>query len=173
MTLDQPLLRDARQARDRLLERQDEAERAQVAYQHAVRRLHAAGGSLREIAEALGQSYQRIHQIVDVGAGKGAVRPSRLAGPCSFCGAGGDDAAALIAGPRVFVCDRCVDLAAEVAAEAVARDHLVPVVAERVRCSFCGKRRRDADGMAARGDGGARICSACLALCAEVLAERR
>src|SRR6266487_3556709 len=87
MGLDVQLLREARQARDRLVGLQHDAEQAQVAYQHAIRRLHASGGSMREIADALGLSYQRVHQIVDVSTGKGAIRPSAIASlSCSFCG---------------------------------------------------------------------------------------
>jgi hypothetical protein len=36
-----------------------------VDYHHAIKKLHAAGGSLREIAEALELSHQRVHQIVE------------------------------------------------------------------------------------------------------------
>jgi hypothetical protein len=63
--LEPTLLAEARTSRDRLLERQHELERARADYNDAVRRLHAAGGSLREIAENLGLSHQRVHQIVD------------------------------------------------------------------------------------------------------------
>jgi len=45
------------------------ADRARIDLHHAIRRLHAAGGSLREIAEALGLSHQRVHQIVDTEEG--------------------------------------------------------------------------------------------------------
>jgi ATP-dependent protease Clp ATPase subunit len=38
------------------------------------------------------------------------------------------------------------------------------------RCSFCGKRRHEAGGMASAGD--ARICAECLRLCHEITAER-
>ena len=65
MTLDEAILREATELRDRLLELQHEADRTRVDYQHVIRRLHAAGGSLREIAEALGLSHQRVHQIVE------------------------------------------------------------------------------------------------------------
>ncbi|MCB0882268.1 MAG: hypothetical protein KDC33_08655, partial [Thermoleophilia bacterium] len=67
MTLNKESLDAAVCARDALLEREHEAERARVDYQHSIRRLHADGGSLREIAEALGISHQRVHQIVDPG----------------------------------------------------------------------------------------------------------
>jgi hypothetical protein len=65
MTIDEAALAEARKAQDRLLELQRDAERARVDYHHEIRRLHAAGGSLREIADALGLSHQRVHQIVD------------------------------------------------------------------------------------------------------------
>jgi len=48
-----------------MLEAQHELERARADYGHALRRLHAEGGSLREIAESLGLSHQRVHQIVE------------------------------------------------------------------------------------------------------------
>src|SRR3954462_4808162 len=65
MTIDDKLLAEARAAQERLLELQRDAERATADYHHEIRRLHAAGGSLREIAESLGLSHQRVHQIVD------------------------------------------------------------------------------------------------------------
>ncbi|MFN2471925.1 MAG: Clp protease N-terminal domain-containing protein [Gaiellaceae bacterium] len=67
MTLDEQLLGEAKQVRDRLLDLQHDVDRARVDYQHVIRRLHAAGGSLREIAEELGLSHQRVHQIVEEG----------------------------------------------------------------------------------------------------------
>jgi len=65
--LDPALLTQARTTRDRFLELQHGLETARADYNHAVRRLHAAGGSLREIAEDLGLSHQRVHQIVEGG----------------------------------------------------------------------------------------------------------
>jgi hypothetical protein len=64
MALEETLLREAGEARDRMLERQRELEHARADYHHAIRRLNAEGGSTREIAEALGLSHQRVHQIV-------------------------------------------------------------------------------------------------------------
>jgi hypothetical protein len=74
MTLDQQILREAHQIRDRLLELRHESERAQTDLHHSIRRLHVSGGSLREIADSLGLSHQRVHQIVD---GERAERPRR------------------------------------------------------------------------------------------------
>ena len=65
MTLDKEILNEARELRSRLVELQHDSARAQLDYHHAVRRLHAAGGSMREIAEALDVSHQRVHQIVE------------------------------------------------------------------------------------------------------------
>jgi DNA-binding CsgD family transcriptional regulator len=78
MTLDKDTLTKAEEARDRLLELQHSAEVARVDYHHTIRRLHAAGGSLREIADALGLSHQRVHQIVepvDGSSGRGRGGP--------------------------------------------------------------------------------------------------
>jgi ClpX C4-type zinc finger len=90
---------------------QHAAYRAKVGYHQAIRRLHAAGGSLREIAEALRMSHQRVHQIIDEAEPTRRREPPRLSGPvgpCSFCGHPHDVCAKLIAGPGVFICDRCV-----------------------------------------------------------------
>jgi hypothetical protein len=65
MTLDDAILNEARELRSRLLELQHDADRAKLDYHHAIRRLHAAGGSMREIAEELDLSHQRVHQVVD------------------------------------------------------------------------------------------------------------
>lgn len=65
MPLDDSLLEKARDVRSRVLELQHDADRARLEYHHAIRRLHAAGGSMREIAEALDLSHQRVHQIVE------------------------------------------------------------------------------------------------------------
>ena len=57
--------------------RQDEVEDARRDYYRAVERLHEAGMPLREIAEALGLSHQRVHQMV--GEAQGPSRTRRLA----------------------------------------------------------------------------------------------
>ncbi len=58
-------LRDALASRDRLMEAEDRAEELRIAYHQSIRRLHAAAASMREIADALGLSHQRVHQIVN------------------------------------------------------------------------------------------------------------
>ena len=191
VTLDPEVLREAREARDRALELQHEADLAQVGYQHAIRRMNAAGGSLREIAEALGISYQRIHQIVDVGSGKGALKESSADLACSFCGAAQRQVRKLIAGPGVYICERCIDLAHDVIDEGEERSNrwtrLVPESESEARCNFCGKAQREVAGMVlapdrqaagkfgrsrrARRFPGVRECSDCLALCDQIVVD--
>jgi hypothetical protein len=193
MGLDRELVREAERAREQLAVSQHAAERARADYHHAIRRLHAAGGSLREIAEALRMSHQRVHQIVDAAAEPTRRRWRRRAqllpgppGPCSFCGRSYQECANLIAGPGVFICDRCVALAtglsagAAVEARAAGPMRLEPLGSE-VRCSFCGKQARQvrrlvASGLAATpggkfGQERTRICDECLDLCGEILDE--
>jgi hypothetical protein len=197
-------LREAHRSRKRLLELQQQAEQAQVTYQHAIRRLHTAGGSMREIADALGLSYQRVHQIVDVSTGKGAVkrrvtRPRGAGEPspsadmsCAFCGSDGTAVYKLIAGPGVFICDRCINLGRDVDADSKRRANdltvLVPVdrVDRKATCSFCGRRPDQTEAMvqAARSpqvgtvteiahEMGASICRDCLYLCDELASKSR
>jgi hypothetical protein len=157
--LDEAILAEAREARDRLISFEHEANLARVGYQHAIRRLHAGGASLREIADALGLSYQRVHQIVDTGAGKGALKASATVSmQCSFCGRSQTEVRKVIGGPGVRICDGCVDLALEALdrgegatpglTRLVAADPSEP----KARCDFCGKRRGQVSGLAAAPD---------------------
>src|SRR6266511_4887115 len=122
MGLDADLVRDAEAARARLIESQHAAERARADYHHAIRRLHAAGSSLREIAEVLRLSHQRVHQIIDEAAEptrrwwRRRGRQKEPPWPCSFCGRSHKQVARLIAGPGVFICERCVAHASRLAA---------------------------------------------------------
>ena len=65
MRLDKELVREAARAKEELAVAEHGAYRAKIHYHQAIRRLHAAGGSLREIAEALRLSHQRVHQIIN------------------------------------------------------------------------------------------------------------
>jgi hypothetical protein len=191
MGLDAELVRVAEAARRRLLESQHAVDRARADYHHAIRRLHAAGGSLREIAEVLRLSHQRVHQIIDEADGparwwwrRRGRRRQGPAGPCSFCGRSREASARLIAGPGVFICDRCVAAARALAAGAADERAQAPLAVEPAGsgscCSFCGKeagqvRRLVAGRLAAASGGkpgkgqGTRICDECLALCEEIL----
>jgi hypothetical protein len=192
MGLDRELVREAERAREQLAVSRHAAERARADYHLAIRRLHAAGGSLREIAEALRLSHQRVHQILDEAAEptrrRWRRRTQRLPGslgPCSFCGRPRDVCAKLIAGPGVFICDRCVVQATRLSAGAAVEGQaegslrLEPSGSE-AQCSFCGKNTRKVGFLVAAGLPGAtggkfgdlpRICDECLDLCLEILAE--
>jgi ClpX C4-type zinc finger len=192
MGLDQELVREAERAKEQLAVSQHAAYRAKVDYHQTIRRLHAAGGSLREIAEALRMSHQRVHQIIDEAAEPTRRRrrrrePQRLSGPvgpCSFCGRPRDVCARLIAGPGVFICDRCVvqatRLAAGPAVEGQADGSMrLEAPGSQVRCSFCGKQARKVRHLVASGlsvPAGKfgdlpRICDKCRDLCLEILAN--
>jgi hypothetical protein len=191
MGLDHELVREAERAKEQLAVAQHAVYRAKADYHQAIRRLHAAGGSLREIAEALRLSHQRVHQIIEE-----AAEPTRRwwrrgpqvlkgpVGPCSFCGRPRDVCAKLIVGPGVFICDRCVVQVTRLAAGAVVEGQaegsmrLEPPGSE-VRCSFCNLEARKvrhlvASGLAVpAGKFGElpRVCDKCRDLCLEILAE--
>lgn len=139
MTLDEELLAAARKAGTASAAAQEQADIAKAVYQHTVLRLHRAGGSMREIAEALGMSHQRVHQIVE---------QSKRTERCWFCGRGAADVDKMMAGPVALICDLCV-------AEAQ--------VGEVGDCSFCSETRPVHDGADAS------ICRSCLDFSAAVI----
>jgi hypothetical protein len=190
MAIDPELVREAERAKEQLAVAQHAAYRAKVDYHQAIRRLHAAGGSLREIAEALRLSHQRVHQIVDE-AGQPArwrrLLPQGRPGPCAFCGRSREQGAQLVAGPGLCICERWVAQAAGLAAGAAdGAPAEAPMLLEppgsEAACGFCGRPARQARHLVASGrraaapggkpGQGARICDRCLALCEEVLAGR-
>jgi ClpX C4-type zinc finger len=192
MGLDPELVREAERAKEQLAVSQHAAYRAKVDYHQAIRRLHAAGGSLREIAEALRMSHQRVHQIIAEAAEPSRRRwwrrePQRLSGPvgpCAFCGRPRDVCAKLIAGPGVFICDRCAVQATRLAAGPAVEGQVegsmrLEAPGSEARCSFCGLEARRvrhlvASGLAVpAGKFGElpRICDKCRDLCLEILAE--
>ena len=97
MTLDEELLAAARKAGTLAAAAQDQADISKAVYHHSVLRLHRAGGSMREIAEALKMSHQRVHQIVE---------QSKRTERCWFCGRVADDVDKLMAGPAALICAR-------------------------------------------------------------------
>jgi ClpX C4-type zinc finger len=189
MGLDKELVREAARAKEELAVADHAAYRAKVHYHQAIHRLHAAGGSLREIAQALRLSHQRVHQIINEAAE--ATRRRRESqvlsgpvGPCSFCGRPRDVCAKLIVGPEVFICDRCVmqatRLAAGSAVEGQAEGSLrLEPSGSRAKCSFCGLEARQVRHLVASGPAVpagkfgelARICDRCRDLGLEILAE--
>ena len=188
MRLDQELVREAARAKEELAVAEHGAYRAKIHYHQAIRRLHAAGGSLREIAEALRMSHQRVHQIINEVAEATRRRESQVlsgpVGPCSFCGRPHDVCARLIVGPEVFICDRCVMQATRLAAGSAVEGQgegslrLEPPESQ-AKCSFCGLEARQVQHLVASGlsvparkfGEPPRICDKCRDLGLEILAE--
>jgi ClpX C4-type zinc finger len=187
MAVDRDLLRQAKEAEARVIDAEHAAEIARCDFHRAVRRLQLAGASFREIADALGLSHQRVHQIVEAAGGGRRWRKRRLKDgelrTCSFCGKDQKHVKTLVAGPGVYICEMCARQAE--ALLATGKGELAPggaatisaaaivTVSEQdraARCSFCGKRRHQAAAMAMAGN--ARICAECLRLCHEILDER-
>jgi hypothetical protein len=156
MTLDEALLAAARAAAVSWTDAQQAAETAKDGYHQAIRRLYLTGASMREIAEALGLSHQRVHQIIEASGGVAWKPKSSTGMACSFCGATNADVSYLIAGPGVLICDACVGLARQAQPSSLGKLH----------CSFCDK-----EGQLVAGPG-VRICEVCLDFCAEVLAAQ-
>lgn len=179
MVLDEDLLGQARRADARYGQALRQAEQHKREFHRSVRRLHLTGGSLREIAEALRLSHQRVHQIVEASGGTVSwrARKRRPAEPaCGFCGRSEPQVRRLIAGPGVHICTGCVRLAHRVVrrGERVesARTSLAPAPRTGpAGCSFCGRPARQVSRLVAGA--GVRICADCLAQCDEILAADR
>jgi ClpX C4-type zinc finger len=180
MPLDAGLLRQARAAKARAIDAEHAAEVARDEFHRAIRRLQLAGGSLREIAEELGLSHQRVHQIVEATGGSRSWRGGRAGRDellsCSFCGKHQKQVKKLIAGPDVYICDRCIDRVRTVlAAPGTTASSPVATIRQLTDqtgdgwCSFCGKDRHQVEAMAAASD--ARICNECLDLCDEIISD--
>jgi ClpX C4-type zinc finger len=189
------LLAEARQAQERLIDAERDAEVARAEFHRAVRSLHLHGASLRDIAAELGLSHQRVHQIAAAAGGSrrwGRGRDRHLDLACRFCGSPQHEVRKLIAGPGVYICEACVELAERVLSSgSAATTPLGPMLAvpaqdRQARCRFCGKRRDQVAGLAAmaaetggeeairpgpKASGPAAICRECLSLCDEIIAD--
>jgi hypothetical protein len=189
-SVDKDLLAAARKAGERFEAAEHAADAARAEYHHAVRRVHLAGASLRDVAQALQISHQRVQQIVQATGGtwwsfiwRGRkVKPDMV---CSFCGLRGSQVAKLIAGPKVYICDACVSAAEQVLrgnksreSESAGSARMEPVpFGSKVRCSFCGQKPRhtvvksDLDlRLVCSGD--KRVCEKCLDICRRILDDR-
>jgi hypothetical protein len=172
MVLNEELIGKAKAANAQLIESERQAQKAQAEYHTLIRRAHLAGGSLREIAQALGLSHQRVQQIVQSSGGTwwGRVWKSRNTKRdmvCTFCTRPPSEVHELLAGPSVYVCDACVHLAERVARGAAGRAgfELAPK-SSKARCSFCGKRGPDRRVVTTTH---ANICNECLGISRQIL----
>ncbi len=163
--MDEVLLRAAREAQAALLERDYEADRTRLTFQHAVRRLHASGATLREMAQALHVSHQRIHQIVEGAEGKLVLKTAHAVVACSFCQRDKNMTDMLVAGPGgIFVCDQCI-AASATALAAQASSETVQVVAGTA-CSFCG---RATVSTARPGNAPVGVCQECVTVAQQIV----
>ncbi|HET9369169.1 MAG TPA: ClpX C4-type zinc finger protein [Vicinamibacterales bacterium] len=167
-----PLLLKARAEGARLAAAEREALVARADYHAAVRRLHLAGASFREIADALGLSHQRVQQIVSTAGGSWWRRTWRRRGMpadavCTWCGRPPADVDKLVAGPRVYICDRCVAAATTAAAGRATAGFVRRRGTPLRRCSFC--RRRASHGRELVGSPAADLCTSCLRTCREIM----
>ena len=186
--MDENLLAEARQAQERLIDAERDADVARAEFHRAVRRLHLHGASLRELASGLGLSHQRVHQIVEAAGGsrrwlrRDRVRPDPMLLVCTFCGKHQKQVKKLIAGPSVYICNGCVDLANDVinggqpVTTQVAELSAGPEQEPRAQCSFCGKCRDQVAGLVVSSaqtgrNTPATICTECLDLCIEIVIE--
>ena len=80
---------------------------------------------------------------------------------CSFCGRAQQEAAKLVAGPGVYICDGCVTLARS----------WEPLPYPGRSCSFCGKWAPGELRVVTKGR--TSICAECLDLCDEIIAEEQ
>ena len=186
--MDENLLAEAKQAQERLIDAERDADVARAEFHRAVRRLHLHGASLRELASSLGLSHQRVHQIVESAGGsrrwlrRDRVRPDPMLLVCTFCGRHQKQVKKLIAGPSVYICNRCVDLANDVINDGQPVTTQVAVLSAgpeqdpRAQCSFCGKRRDQVAGLVVSSaqtsrNTAATTCNECVDLCAEIITE--
>jgi hypothetical protein len=168
------LLDQARAARTDLDEADRRALLARAEYHAAIRRLHLAGGSVREVAQSLSLSHQRVQQMVEGAGGTWWRRiwRSRTLGPdaaCTWCSRPPSEVTKLVAGPRVYICDACV-AAAERAATGRETTGLFSVttrVSVRRRCAFCGRAAGKGRPVLAAAVG--HVCGACLQTCRQIM----
>jgi len=177
MTLDPQLLDQARRHEAACHDAERQLLLAKADYHTAIRRLHLAGGPLREIAQALSVSHQRVQQIVSGAGGtwwRRAWRRRTIGADavCTWCGRPPSEVAKLIAGAHVYICDDCVTNAERVAGGGTAAGAFRSVRGARasVRCAFC--RRRGSRDRALVPSPAGSVCHACLQTCREILDGR-
>lgn len=161
MVLDERLRAAAESASARIAALELEAAAATAGYHRAIRRLHVAGSSMREIAEALHLSHQRVHQIVEATGGPPRRWKLRSAPPrplaCTFCDKTSHEVTKLVAGAAAYICGDCIERTGS-----FDKVH----AASTLRCSFCVKPRKHVARMFAGEK--AQICEECLRLCKEI-----
>jgi hypothetical protein len=174
VSLDPILLEQAQSAGARLADAEHEALLARADYHTAIRRLHLAGAPLREIAETLSLSHQRVQQVVSAAGGSWwqVWRRRRPSGDavCTWCEKPPGEVSKLIAGPQVYICDACVVTASQAMGSGNRRRSGSQLATTgRHRCDFCRKRASDSLPIV---KGRANVCADCLRVCREILDSR-
>jgi len=174
MATDHKLLEKAKAAGTTLVQAERQVLLSRAEYHTAIRRLHLAGASFREIAQDLTLSHQRVQQIVSAAGGSWwllwRTRNVKRDAVCTWCDRPPSEVSKLIAGPNVFICDSCIEAAEMAISGAPGRGRLKCVKAgARHRCTFCSKRAQAKRSLVA---GPANICSDCLRTCREILDGR-
>jgi len=173
--LDQRLYEQARAAAARLSEAERQVLVVRTDYHTAIRRLHLAGGSLREIADALSLSHQRVQQIVEGAGGSWWSRVWRtrtITGDlvCTWCDRPQGEVSKLIAGPNVFICESCVEAAEHALRGAPGVGAKRATATAKGRCAFCRKRGSRKRSVVIGPTAG--VCDGCLRVCREILDGR-
>jgi hypothetical protein len=192
MPIDEELLAEAVRAAERIAQAQHAVLDARAGFQRAVRALYVDGGSMREIAERLGISHQRVHQLLDlpkpddsrwrqhrVRARRGPALPD-----CQFCGRSQQQVRKLIMGSGTAVCNACATLGHALlhgGALAVQRNaHVTLAVrAGPGSCGFCGKETGTPDphlgsralALVVAPNAAGAICAECLDVAVEIITE--
>jgi hypothetical protein len=174
VALSQELLDRARAAGAELAEAERRVLTSKADYHTAVRRLHLAGAPLREIAEALSLSHQRVQQIVNVSGGSWwrrawRTRRSKQDAVCTWCDRPPSEVEKLVAGPNVYICNACVTTAGRVERGTAKAGGPLKIAraGSRERCTFCHKRPSDTRSVVTGS--AAHICSECLRICRELM----
>ncbi len=175
MTVAPDLLQKVRATGAALAEAECQVLVARGEYHAAIRRLHLAGAPLREIAEVLSLSHQRVQQIVEASGGSWWRRAWRTrnvgrGAVCTWCGRPPSEVAKLVAGPNVFICDRCLHAAESALAGEAAGALRIAKARGKDRCAFC--RRRGGEQRSIVIGPSANICSECMRLCREFMGTR-
>jgi ATP-dependent protease Clp ATPase subunit len=91
---------------------------------------------------------------------------------CTWCDRPASEAAKLVAGPNVFICDACLDLADAALHDAWGTSDTLRRAPEggKERCSFCSKRGGHARSLITGP--AANICSECMRICRDFMDGR-
>jgi hypothetical protein len=181
------MLAEARQAKERLIEAEDDAAVAREEFRRAVHKLVSHSSPPGGVAAMLGLSGQQLDDVLQ-GAGafgeKSRGRTSQIGWSCSFCGKPLRKDHVRIPSQGADICYYwCVDKAFEALGHRPAHTELgeirsVPERDTQVQCSFCGKHRDQVRKLAGifigslgEPSASAAICSDCLILCLRAKAE--